>query len=158
MSKCSGCQDRPLHLRCSACLVNPAPDLYASLRRVLALAAAQAESGKGKDRHATEGEAFEEQQIVQLGKWMGSSHYEIGQACKKSLESTRLPRDKALAELLGAIVYLAAAYLVREGEDVKRDDTGAFLDVVRAQHPGATDAAVRLQARLEALRIAEALR
>lgn len=96
-------------------VVAPSP-AYASLRAVLERAACQAESGKGKLRHALDGEAFAEQQIVRLGEWMGSNHYEIGQACKKALESTRLAPERAVGELLGAINYLAAAVLVLERE------------------------------------------
>jgi hypothetical protein len=47
---------------------------------------------------------------------MGSNHFEIGQACKKALESARLSPEKAVAELLGAINYLAAAVILRERE------------------------------------------
>lgn len=86
---------------------------YGSLAGVLDDALQQAQGGKGLERHAGKGEAFEDQQIVQLGEWMGSSTvFAIGQACKKSIESTRLPDDRARAELLGAINYLAAAVLV----------------------------------------------
>ncbi len=87
---------------------------YESLHRVLMEALSSAQDGKGKERHAHDGERFEEQQIVKLGEWMGSSHFEIGQACKKSIESTRLPPERAKLELLGAINYLAAAVLVLE--------------------------------------------
>lgn len=85
---------------------------YALLAAVLDEALAQAQSGKGKERHATGGDAFEEQQIVQLGEWMNSTAFAIGQACKKSIESSRLPPDRARLELLGAINYLAAAVIV----------------------------------------------
>lgn len=81
---------------------------YASLRAVLDAALLQSSDGKGKERHATEGEAFEDQQIVQLAEWMGNGGFPIGQACKKAIESTRLPYEGARRELLGAIVYLAA--------------------------------------------------
>jgi hypothetical protein len=87
-------------------------DEYIALRDVLDEALYQAQCGKGAERHAGDGEAFEDQQIVQLGEWLGSNHFEIGQACKKSIESARMPRDRAVAELLGAINYLAAAVLV----------------------------------------------
>jgi hypothetical protein len=92
----------------------PALDKYDALRAVLLRALEQAEHGKGKERHASEGEAFHEQQIVKFGEWLGSCHFQVGQACKKAIESTRLPRDRAVAELLGAMVYLAAAVLVVE--------------------------------------------
>lgn len=86
---------------------------YELLAAVLDEALQQAQGGKGIERHAGGGEAFEDQQIVQLGAWMGgSTAFAIGQACKKALESTRLPDDRARAELLGAINYLAAAVIV----------------------------------------------
>lgn len=86
---------------------------YESLADVLDAALSQAQDGKGLERHAGHGEPFESQQIVQLGEWMGpSTVFAIGQACKKSIESTRLPDDRARSELLGAINYLAAAVLV----------------------------------------------
>lgn len=84
---------------------------YESLAAVLDEALSQAQAGKGHARHAC-GEPFEEQQIVQFGEWMGSGQFAIGQACKKSIESTRLDDARARAELLGAINYLAAAVLV----------------------------------------------
>ena len=91
----------------------PTPE-YQELARVLDLALAQAQDGKGKDRHAGEGQHFEDQQIVQFGEWMKSTAFAIGQACKKSIESTRLPKDRAIAELLGSINYLAAAVIQLE--------------------------------------------
>ena len=81
---------------------------YELLAAVLDDALEQAQGGKGKERHATTGERFEDQQIVQLGEWMDSGAFAIGQACKKAIESTRLPPARAEAELLGAINYLAA--------------------------------------------------
>ena len=90
------------------------PDGYDELRRVLRAAVEQASAGKGKARHAGEGEAFEDQQIVQDGVWMKNTGFQVGQARKKLMESTRLPPDRAKAEILGAIVYAAAAFLVIE--------------------------------------------
>ncbi|HEU4727642.1 MAG TPA: hypothetical protein VFT22_07130 [Kofleriaceae bacterium] len=84
---------------------------YESLAAVLDEALRDAQAGKGLERHAC-GERFEDQQIVQFGEWMSSTAFAIGQACKKSIESTRLPKDEAKRELLGAINYLAAAVLV----------------------------------------------
>lgn len=85
---------------------------YESLSGVLDEALQQAQAGKGLARHAC-GEPFVDQQIVQFGEWMGgSTAFAIGQACKKSIESTRLGNAEARAELLGAINYLAAAVLV----------------------------------------------
>lgn len=87
---------------------------YASLRRVYAAAVEQASAGKGKERHALGEEAFEDQQIIEIGRRLGSNHFELGQAVKKAYESARLPRERAKAELLGAMNYLAAAYLLLE--------------------------------------------
>jgi hypothetical protein len=99
---CSGCM-RVVSTRTEA---RPG---YESLATVLDQALEQAQAGKGVERHAGTGEAFEDQQIVQLGEWTGSTGFPVGQACKKAIESTRLPRERARAELLGAINYLAAA-------------------------------------------------
>lgn len=90
-----------------------APDRYASLRSVLARAVEQAEKGKGHERH-DRGEPFEEQDICTIGRDLGSVDFELGQARKKAQESKCLPPDRAVAELLGAIVYLAAAVILLE--------------------------------------------
>lgn len=92
-------------------------DGYDSLRHVLALALEQASVGKGKERHAN-GKAFDRQPIMEIGRMVGSG-YPLGQAMKKAQESTRLPPDRAKAELLGAINYLAAAYLLLDGSAEK---------------------------------------
>ena len=91
----------------------PVVDGYESLAEVLDAALAQAQTGKGRERHSRPGEAFVDQQIVQLCEWMGTGHFAIGQACKKALESTRLDANAAEVDLLGAIVYLAAAVIQR---------------------------------------------
>lgn len=84
---------------------------YEHLAAILDEALAQAQSGKGKERHAS-GEPFEEQPIIQLGEWMGgSTAFCVGQACKKAIESTRLDDDGAERNLLGAMNYLAAAVM-----------------------------------------------
>lgn len=89
---------------------------YEHLAAVLDEALAQAQSGKGKERHAN-GRPFVEQRIVQLNEQNGSNHGAIFQACKKAQESTRLDPAHARAELLGAINYLAAAVLVIDRRD-----------------------------------------
>lgn len=89
------------------------PD-YRALWDVLMDAYDQAREGKGKERHAAKGQAFQDQQIVQISEWLGSNHGDIFQAVKKSIESVRLPKERARAELLGAINYLAAAVIVLE--------------------------------------------
>lgn len=93
---------------------------YSELARVLDDAIAQAQDGKGRERHAGDGEAFEDQQIVQLGEWLDSTAFAVGQACKKAIESLRLPPDRARAELLGAINYLAAAVIQSERRERRR--------------------------------------
>lgn len=86
---------------------------YESLSGVLAAAYNQAAYGKGKERHAAPGEPFEKQVMQQ-----GADRFGVGallfQAFKKSEESQRLPHDRAVAELLGAIVYLAGAVIAME--------------------------------------------
>ena len=83
---------------------------YEPLAMVLRAALDQAQHGKGKDRHAN-GKPFDRQPILEIGRMVGQG-YPLGQAMKKAQESMRLPPDRAKAELLGAINYLAAAYLL----------------------------------------------
>ena len=87
-------------------------DGYDPLRHVLQLAFDQAAKGKGKERHATD-KPFLEQPIMEIARMVGPG-YQLGQAMKKTQEASRLPNDRARAELLGAINYLAAAYLLLE--------------------------------------------
>ncbi len=87
---------------------------YEKLRDVLHRAYEQSAVGKGVDRHAN-GKPFHEQPIA-----IGVQHFGIGgalfQAFKKAEEAQRLPTDRAVAELLGAIVYLSAAVIELERE------------------------------------------
>jgi hypothetical protein len=85
---------------------------YASLRRVLDLALAQASGGKGKERHAN-GLPFDCQPMLEIGRMVGVG-FCLGQAMKKAQESSRMQPDAAKRELLGAINYLAGAYLLLE--------------------------------------------
>src|SRR5574340_283626 len=88
---------------------------YRQLKPVLDAAYFQAAHGKGKERHEEEDEPFENQVICEVGRRVGLG-YQLGQAVKKIYESRRLNTDAAVAELLGAINYLAAAVIVlREG-------------------------------------------
>lgn len=88
----------------------PTEDPYISLRYVLELAVDQAANGKGKERHAN-GEPFDQQKICKISRAVGVG-FALGQALKKAEESVRLDRDAGLREILGAINYLAAAYIV----------------------------------------------
>jgi hypothetical protein len=84
---------------------------YEKLIDVLEAAYKQASQGKGKERHGGLGAAFEDQPMATINKQLGSTHGFIYQAHKKSLEAMRLPTDRAQAEILGAINYLAGAYI-----------------------------------------------
>lgn len=85
---------------------------YESLAGVLQKALDQSQHGKGKERHAND-KPFLQQPIMEIGRMVGTG-YNIGQAMKKGQEAMRLPAERAQAELLGAINYLAAAYLLLE--------------------------------------------
>ena len=92
-------------------------EAYNRLADVLARAYDQASGGKGKDRHVkADGQKFEDQPICSLQRIYGNG-YAFGQVGKKMEESMRMPKDQAVAELLGGIVYLAAAVIVREEQD-----------------------------------------
>jgi hypothetical protein len=81
---------------------------YAYLKSVLDKALNQASEGKGKERHANN-EPFTEQLIFIIEKLVKS--FQLGQAIKKIVESERLPKEMAKAELLGAINYISAHYI-----------------------------------------------
>jgi hypothetical protein len=83
---------------------------YRDLIRILNEAVEQAAHGKGKERHACD-RPFDRQPIMEIQRLLGSNHFALGQAIKKAQESTRLPKERAKHELIGAIVYLSAAIL-----------------------------------------------
>lgn len=99
---------------------------YSDLARVLTLAYDQSARGKGAERHAKR-RPFAEQPIrtipAMLGEWegLGGLTYQV---IKKTQESvgmaTRGDTHAAMRELLGAIVYAAAAYL--HIEDKMKED------------------------------------
>ena len=93
------------------------PEGYESLGLALGEAVAQAARGKGADRHAEKGEPFSDQLIMSIPKRLGEGGecFCLGQALKKICESRRLPPDRARAELLGAINYIAAAWSLLGG-------------------------------------------
>ena len=94
-------------------------EMYASLAEVLNRAYKQASEGKGVERHAKEGEAFEDQLLFRIAEKHGVG-FLTGQAVKKLDESARLfddfGTDAAVRELLGAIVYTAAAVIALEAD------------------------------------------
>lgn len=88
---------------------------YDSLVQVYQDAVIQASKGKGRERHASEGEAYENQIICEVARRVGLG-YPLGQAVKKIYESQRIGGERGVAELLGALNYVAAAVIVmREG-------------------------------------------
>lgn len=97
---------------------------YEPLKRVLKLAYSQAAAGKGKERHANS-KPFSDQPIMEIGRMVGMG-YHTGQAIKKAQEShgmvARKQFPQAQAELLGAINYLASAWLLIE--EMGAADTG----------------------------------
>lgn len=99
---------------------------YVHLRAILDEAYEQAAEGKGKERHAG-GKPFLRQPIMEIGRMTGMA-YQTGQAMKKLQEAHTLLRlsekgsEAAVRELLGAIVYCAAAVLlIRENEEKKQN-------------------------------------
>jgi len=82
---------------------------YEQLGQVLAEAFHQAARGKGHERHAN-GESFQDQVMADMAHRFGVGAL-LGQAFKKSEESQRLDVDRAVAELLGSINYLAGAVI-----------------------------------------------
>lgn len=86
---------------------------YERLAETLDTALYQAQSGKGRERHAND-KPFMQQPIMEICRMVGPG-FALGQAIKKAQESTRLPGHGAkVRELLGAINYLAAAVMLIE--------------------------------------------
>jgi len=84
---------------------------YAPLRRVLSLALEQASSGKGAERHG-QGKPFDRQPMMEISRMIGGPAGCFYQAMKKTQEASRMEPDAAKREILGAINYLAGAYLL----------------------------------------------
>ena len=101
---------------------------YDSLRDVLTRAYTQAASGKGHERHAV-CKPFDQQPMQELISLYGVG-FALGQAAKKAQESQRLPAGRDVAELLGAIVYLAGAviWLERHRQPVAGNDNEQTRD------------------------------
>lgn len=89
---------------------------YEKLAAVLQAAYNQAAIGKGRERHANN-KPFHEQPMCAISRNLGSIDGLLYQATKKPQEARGLPtRARALAEIYGAINYLAgAAILIEEG-------------------------------------------
>lgn len=87
------------------------PTGYEPLAAVLAEALEQAAHGKGRERHAQGETPFDRQPICEIARMVGPG-FNVGQAMKKGQEALRLPPGRDVAELLGAINYLAGAVIV----------------------------------------------
>jgi hypothetical protein len=104
---------------CIGSLTSPKvePDNYKELKMVLDRAYLQASVGKGKDRHAN-GLPFHQQPILVETRSVGIG-FPAGQARKKVQEATSCYKDhpeRAIADLLGAINYIAAEIIfIEEG-------------------------------------------
>jgi len=87
------------------------PAGYDDLWQVLHEAMMQSATGKGLERHGEVGVPFVNQPICTITRDVGLG-FPLGQALKKVRESKRLSWPASLRELLGAIVYTAAAVIV----------------------------------------------
>lgn len=93
---------------------------YDRLYKVLLSAYNQASNGKGKERHQlNDDEPFENQKICEIARRL-SVDYNLGQAVKKIYESKKLTNERDIAELYGAINYIAAAIIVKQEENNER--------------------------------------
>jgi hypothetical protein len=102
---------------------------YQTLASVLQRAYDQAARGKGKERHAN-GKPFHLQPMQDLIRLHGIG-FATGQASKKASEGPGLVGiDRQVAELLGAIVYLAGAVIALEAADVETVVTAVEPDPV----------------------------
>jgi len=88
--------------------------MYKSLQDVFDNAFTQASQGKGKERHA-DNKPFDQQPIMWIEEHFKS--FQLGQAIKKIHESQGLPLERAVAELYGAINFIAAHIIFLEKED-----------------------------------------
>jgi len=91
---------------------------YDVLLKVLIEAFNQAAYGKGKERHASN-DSYDKQPCCSIARKVGLG-FPLGQAMKKIEESIRLETEHGIAELFGAINYIAAAIIVlreKEQED-----------------------------------------
>jgi len=94
-----------------------APDeAYQKLWDVLMDAYNQAAHGKGCIRHTTHPQKFEHQKICEISRRLGSIDGLAFQAIKKTYEACRAydmhQEERAVADLLGAINYIAAMVIL----------------------------------------------
>ena len=103
--------------------MNNSTDPYQALETILAEAHSQASKGKGKDRHALDGERFEDQQICEIGRRLKGNPAAgpLFQAVKKVYESGRLGGEAGVRELLGSINYIVAGVILLREDEAERD-------------------------------------
>lgn len=106
---------------------------YSALEEVLQRAYDQVATGKGAKRHARS-RPFEAQPMLVISDLLGTNAGQLYQAMKKIQESQNLPKDRAGAELLGAINYLAGAVVFLEDES----GAGYPSDTIVPRHFAAT--------------------
>jgi hypothetical protein len=117
--KCRGCGEvipSGVYHKCHGIITelqSSVVDHYAPLRRVLDLALDQASNGKGAERHG-QGQPFDEQPMMEISRMIGGPAGCFYQAMKKTQEASRMEPEAAKREILGAINYLAGAYLILE--------------------------------------------
>ncbi len=113
MSICQNCgAPTDSHMHTLVCC-NPGmldDDRKLNLQDVLDLALDQALEGKGAERHGN-GKPFDRQPMLEIGRMVGPG-FCFGQAMKKTQEASRMEPEAAKREILGAINYLAGAYLL----------------------------------------------
>ncbi len=94
---------------------------YESLAGVLRRAYDQAAQGKGAERHANS-LPFDKQPMQSISTLLNDHTGLLYQAIKKIQESTRMDKDAAVRELLGAINYCAGAVIFLEKELTKEKE------------------------------------
>lgn len=104
---------------------------YEDLASVLQDALDQAQSGKGKERHAMDNEPFRDQQIMEISRRQENISGPAFQAHKKLYEAevmfSRGEYQRTKHELLGSIVYTAA--MILRCDEVIGKNNQARMDV-----------------------------
>lgn len=105
-------------------------EAYQSLQDVLDRAFNQAATGKGAVRHG-QNLPFEQQPMLRISHTLGTNAGLLYQAAKKAQESQRMDKDAAVAELLGAINYLAGAIIFLETAQAEEKRDGSIPPVAQ---------------------------
>lgn len=105
------------------------PERYESLAKVLQAAMDQAAKGKGLERHVINNEPFNEQFICEIARGLNSPAGPLQNAIKKAYESQKLGGQRGIAELLGAINYMAAAVIIMQEKENTAYNQAAQIDL-----------------------------